>query len=523
MDNSACCQTLIQALLKPDAYDHPVELPQLIETHISWIILTGDYAYKIKKPVNLGFLDFSSLAKRKHLCEEEVRLNRRLAPSIYLDVVVITGSAEQPRISGVGEVIEYAVKMRQFPQSAQLDRMLDRGELHGQHMDALAMMVADFHTRIPQAKVDSPYGSPTQIFQPVIDTLNNTRQYLHDAESLRLIDELDAWCQQHFIALDDVIAQRKVYGYVRECHGDMHLRNLAWLDDAPLAFDCIEFNPNLIWNDVISEVAFLIMDLDERQQPQLAIRFLNSYLQQTGDYAGVRLLRFYLVYRALVRAMVDAIRLGQQGITDSERVAALHESQAYLQLARFYTFVHKPLLILTRGMSGSGKSTVSQPLLERLGAIRIRSDVERKRLFGLQAQQSGREAYGQGIYSAESTQRTYNKLAELAGEVLEGGYTTVVDATFKDAQQRQLFYRLADEKNVTVVVLQFTASSDSLRQRIRERKGDVSDADLAILEQQLKSWPKMDATEPAVVMTIDTDVELDLDRLVEQILSYVDK
>ncbi|MDH5185045.1 MAG: AAA family ATPase, partial [Gammaproteobacteria bacterium] len=418
---------------------------------------------------------------------------------------------------------EYAVKMRQFPQSAQLDRMLERGELHGQHMDALALMVAEFHAGIPQAKVDSPYGSPAQIFQPVIDTLNNTRQYLHDAESLRLIDQLDAWCQQGFIELKDVIAQRKADGYVRECHGDMHLRNLAWLDDAPLAFDCIEFNPNLSWNDMISEVAFLIMDLDERQQPQLAMRFLNSYLQQSGDYAGVRVLRFYLVYRAVVRAMVDAIRLGQQGITDSERVAATQESLAYLQLARSYTFVHNPLLILTRGMSGSGKSTLTQPLLEQLGAIRIRSDVERKRLYGLSAQQDGHEAYGQGIYSAEATECTYHKLAELAAEVLDGGYTTIIDATFKDAQQRQLFYRLAKEKNVTVVVLQLTASSDSLRQRIQVRKGDVSDADLEILERQIANWPLMGATEPAVVMTIDTDTGLELERLVEQIQSYVDK
>lgn len=516
-------ETIVQALLHPGAYPHSATNLQLIETHISWVILTGDYAYKIKKPVNLGFLDFSTLEKRKHLCEEELRLNRRLAPSIYLDVVAITGSEEQPQINGVGEVIEYAVKMHQFPQSAQLDRMLQRGELHAQHMDALAMMVADFHAGISQSSADSSYGAPAQIFQPILDTLKTLRKYAREAKSLQLIVQLETWCQQQIVALEDVIAQRKANGFVRECHGDMHLRNLAWLDDAPLAFDCIEFNPNLSWNDVISEVAFLIMDLDARKQPQLATRFLNTYLQQTGDYAGVRLLRFYLAYRALVRAMVDAIRLGQEDVSATERKSVAEESHAYLCLASAYTRVPKPLLIITRGMSGSGKSTITLPLLERLGAIRLRSDVERKRLFGMPGQQSGREAYGQGIYSAEATERTYYKLAELVGAVLDGGYTTVVDATFKDRQQRELFYQLAREKTVTVVVLQFNASSECLRQRIQERKGDVSDADLEILEHQLSNWPLMDENEPAEVITIDTDSRLDLDRVAEQIQSYMDE
>lgn len=517
MNNNQDRSILIKALLQAEPYPHPVESPQLIETHISWVILTGDYVYKIKKPVNLGFLDFSSLDKRKHLCEEEIRLNRRLAPNIYLDVVIITGSMEQPRINGDGTTIEYAVKMSQFPQAAQLDRMLERGELQAQHMDALARYVADFHTRIPQADAHSEFGEPSQVFQPITDTLKTIRKHVTDPHSLHVIDELDAWCQTRFSELHDLIVQRKADGYVRECHGDMHLRNLAWIDEAPLAFDCIEFNPNLIWNDVISEIAFLIMDLDARGQSQLAIRFINTYLQQTGDYAGVRLLRFYLVYRALVRAMVDAIRLGQDGIDDSERAAGLQESHSYLQLALDYSRHSHPCLLLTRGLSGSGKTTLSQPVLEQLGAIRIRSDVERKRMFGLKAEQSGREEHGKGMYSADATKRTYHHMADLAAQVLDGGYTVIIDATFQRPEQRQRFYELGREKGFAVIVLEFAATADTLRQRIQARKGDASDADLNILEQQLDNWQALEEDEQPHAISIDTEKAFDPVQISDEI------
>lgn len=510
-------EILIQALLSPAAYDHEVDQARLIETHISWVILTGDYAYKIKKPVNLGFLDFSSLEKRKHLCEEEIRLNRRLAPNIYLDVVAINGSMEQPQINGDGTTIEYAVRMSQFPQEAQLDRMLERGELQAQHMDALARMVADFHAQIPQVDAQSEYGEPTHVYQPITDTLTTLRKHITDPQGLSVIDELDTWCQRRFAELRELIVQRKADGYVRECHGDMHLRNLAWIDGQPLAFDCIEFNPKLIWNDVISEVAFLMMDLDNRGQAQLAMRFINRYLEQTGDYAGVRLLRFYLVYRALVRAMVDAIRLGQEGIDDSESAAAEQESQAYLKLALDYTRHSRTCLILTRGLSGSGKTTLTQPLLEQLGALRIRSDVERKRMFGLKAEQNGHVDYAQGMYSAEATERTYERLVQLADSILLGGYTVIVDATFQHVFQRQYFYALAKKRDVEVIILDLRASPETLRQRIATRKGDASDADIKILKHQSDNWKHLDENEPSRMIPVDTEEPLDLALLANAI------
>ena len=508
---------LVLALLQPAVYEHPVDKLQLIETHISWVILTGDYAYKIKKPVDFGFLDFSTLDQRKHFCEEELRLNQRLAANIYLDVVVITGSIEHPKINGVGDVIEYAVRMRQFPQSAQMDRMLARGELAGVHMDAMARIVAEFHGQIPVADSTVPYGAPQQVYQTLLNTIITLRQHLTEHNSAQLVDDLERWCQRSFEQLQDVLAARKAEGYVRECHGDMHLRNLAWVDDKPLAFDCIEFNPELMWNDVISEIAFLIMDLDDRGQAALAARFLNGYLERSGDYGGLRVLRFYLVYRALVRAMVDAIRLGQQGITASERVEVEQEAHAYLLLAQGYTQGRRPCLILTRGISGTGKTTLSQPLLERLGAIRIRSDVERKRMHGLRAEQQGTADYAQGIYSAESTQLTYARLAELATGILQAAYSVIVDATFAQAEQRAMFYALAQKLGVVCVVLEFTASAATLRKRIEARKGDASDADLDILQQQLSHWQPLATAEESFSIHINTERDLDLDGLLDEI------
>lgn len=318
-NNLSSATGLISSLLSAEIYPHPVNQLRLIETHISWVILTGPYAYKIKKPVNLGFLDFSSLEQRKLYCEEELRLNKRTAPSIYLGVVPITGSTTQPQLDGKGEAIEYAVKMRQFPQDAQLDHLLEQGGLKAAHMDAFARLVADFHQQVAVAGADDNYGEPDQVMQPVEENFEQIGQHQLTSQQQQLLDELHAWSTTEYQRLETQLAQRKQQGFIRECHGDMHLRNLAWIDEQAVAFDGIEFNANLRWIDVISEVAFLVMDLQDRNQPELAQRFLNAYLEITGDYAGLSLLPFYLVYRALVRAKVAAIRAGQQDIEDAER------------------------------------------------------------------------------------------------------------------------------------------------------------------------------------------------------------
>ncbi|UCB55762.1 MAG: AAA family ATPase [Thiotrichales bacterium] len=513
---------LIRGLLRPDAYDHPVSEIRLIETHISWVILTGNFAYKIKKPVNLGFLDFSTLDKRRFCCNEELRLNSRLAAPIYLEVLPITGSATQPALKDQGEAIEYVIKMIQFPQQAQLDNMLADGKLDKVHMDAIATLVAGFHQRADVAADDSVFGDPEHVYQPVAENFLQIRQHLHTDNYDADLAVLEDWSRQSFESLQTVFKQRKRDGFIRECHGDMHLRNLVWFDGEPLAFDCLEFNPALRWIDTLSEVAFLVMDLQDRQQPELAQRFLNSYLEKSGDYQGLQVLRFYLVYRALVRAKVDAIRAGQAGISDAEKHEAEKEFLAYLELARSYTRRRQPALIITRGLSASGKSTITQPLLELIGAIRIRSDVERKRLFGILPDADGKAAIGKGIYSAEAGIKTYQKLAELADTILAVGFTVIVDAAFLEFAQREPFSQLANKSGVPFIILEFTASADTLRQRIKARTRDVSDADLSVLEHQLATTEPIRDSELSRLISINTEATVDASTLRERIHELIE-
>lgn len=501
---------LVAALQQPAVYDHPAQDIALIETHISWVILAGDYVYKIKKPVNLGFLDFSTLEKRRHCCAEELRLNRRLAPALYLGVVAITGSPEQPRLDGPGPAIEYAVRMARFPQAAQFDRMLARGELTAAHLDAVARMIADFHGHAAVAGADVSYGDPDTVMQPVTENFEQVRARAGDDTAvLARLDDLERWSRETFGQLRDAIAARKAAGFVRECHGDLHLRNLAWFNDSPLAFDCIEFNPALRWIDVISEIAFLVMDLEDHDQMPLARRFLNAYLERSGDYAGVRLLPFYLVYRAMVRAKVEAIRALQPGVTGAERTAELAAFHGYLDLASGCTARGRPVLLVTRGLSASGKTTLTQPLLEQLGALRIRSDVERKRLYGLPAAADARAAAGEGIYTPEAGARTYARLAGLAGTVLAAGFPVIVDAACLKPAQLEPFRALAEAAGVPYAVLEFEAPADVLRARIAAREKGASDADLAILEHQLAGWQPLTGAAAEHCIRIDTTQPFD--------------
>ena len=515
--------SLIAALMKPIAYDHPVKKCELIETHASWVILTGTIAYKIKKTVNLGFLDFSTLEKRRFCCEEELRLNRRLAPEIYLGLAPVFGSPEEPKWTGSGQAIEYAVKMAQFPQEAQLDRALASGNLHPHHIDAFARLIACFHQRIAVAGTDQSYGDLNHIQKPAQDNFLQIRKHFLEGKLLESLAELEDWTRTGLNALKPVFLRRKSEGYIRECHGDLHLRNLAWINDTPVVFDCIEFNPDLRWIDVISDAAFLVMDLQDRRRPEMAHRFLNRYLEHTGDYCGLRVMPFYLTYRALVRAKVNAILTRQPGINKRQRSEAERDFYDYLQLAIRYAKPDRPQLIITHGMSASGKSTLTQPILEHLKAIRIRSDVERKRIYGMKPEENGHADIGKGIYSDEATERTYTRLAELAGEIVEAGYSVIVDAAFLKTDQRQLFQRLAATKQAPFLILECMASPGTLRQRIAGRPKNASDADLSVLAHQLRSRQSLSENERIYTLAIDSEAPFDVRFLTDQIKMRLQK
>ena len=507
----------ITSMLNASVYDHPVKNIELIETHISWVILTGDFAYKIKKPVNFGFLDFSTLEKRHNYCKQELLLNRRFAPEIYLEVVSITEVQNRLRISADADAIEYAVRMKQFPQSVQLDNMLASNELHAEHMDAIAQMIADFHQRTNIADSAMEYGNSEMVHQPVEENFVQIKKHLDTDSYAENLATLDRWSSSEFLKLKSTFEQRKRNGFIRECHGDMHLRNLVWIDDKAMAFDCIEFNSKLRWIDVISEVAFLVMDLKDRQQHQLANRFLNSYMEITGDYSGLSVLLYYLVYRAMVRAKVNALRLEQKNISANERQQTQAAFESYLDLATNFTDKPEPKLIIMRGLSASGKSTVSQQLLDRLGAIRIRSDVERKRLFHTAGQNNTANKIDNGIYSAEASQLTYTHLSALATTIIDAGFSVIIDAAFLKHVQRVPFQKLAGYLNVHYVILEVTAPDEVLRTRIKQRKNDISDADLSVLEHQLSSWQPLRESEMATIITVNSTLALDANALTDKI------
>ena len=427
------------------------------------------------------------------------------------------GTADKPSINGSGEVFEYAVKMAQFPQSAQLDNMLAADELKTEHMDAIARMVAEFHQTIEIADDSMAYGNSIAVYQPVEENFIQIKEHLDAAQYEESLTLLQSWSQSAFVKLESVFEQRKRDGFVRECHGDMHLRNMLWLDTGPTAFDCIEFNAQLRWIDVISEVAFLVMDLQDRQQHQLANRFLNSYLEATGDYAGLTVLPFYLCYRALVRAKVDALRLEQKNLSVEERLQTNLEFESYLELAKDYTKDTSAKLIIMRGLSASGKSTVSQQLLDAMGYIRIRSDVERKRLFAIDSSDSASSTVDTGIYSAQASQQTYTKLIELASQVINAGYSVIIDAAFLKHEQREPFQQLAQRLNVSYIILEISAPVEILRQRIIDRKNDVSDADLSVLEHQLANWQTLLEDETDCTIAVDTGKTMEIIDLMDAI------
>ena len=480
---------LIQALHNPACYSHPVQNIRLVETHISWVLLTGGYVYKIKKPVNLGFLDFSTLEKRRFYCEEELRLNRRLAESLYLEVTPITGSPAHPVLNGPGETIEYAVRMVQFPEDMRLDRMLARGELGKLHVDSLAQELAEFHGRVRVAGDDSPFGNPEHVYEPVKENFEQIRPRIEARDRLQL-QRLETWSEQSFAGLRRMFEDRKRQGFIRECHGDAHLANMVWLDGRVVLFDCLEFNENLRWIDTMSEVAFLAMDLDDRGHPALARRALNAYLEHTGDYAGLALFRFYLVYRALVRAKVACIRLGQSGLNEKEKRLVREEYLGYVNHAERYTRAPPTALVIMHGLSGSGKTWISQQLLEDFDAIRLRSDVERKRLHGLAPHQRSGSGIDSGIYTSEAGRLTYARLAELAAEILQAGYPVIVDAAFLRHWQREPFRALAGKARAPFVIVHIHAPESVLRERLQSRAQqtqEASEAGLAVLDQQLAS------------------------------------
>jgi aminoglycoside phosphotransferase family enzyme/predicted kinase len=495
----------IRELLRPEAFPHAVAGLELVETHISWVILTGQYAYKIKRAVKFDFIDTSTLERRRHLCEEELRLNRRLAPELYLDVVPITATAAGLRVGGNANVVEYAVRMLQFERSQEFSELLSGHAVAAEEVLDLARTLAGFHASAAVAAGDSPFGDYDAIIRVVTENLAELASRTGISADAGRQEPLHDWLRAAFERARPRIEARKTGGFVRECHGDLHARNIVRFGGRFVPFDCLEFNPAMRWIDVANEIAFLYMDLLGYGRDDLAHVFLSAYLEVGGDYSALALVRPYAVHLALVRAKVDAI---QAASASGPAAAPARERLAHrVALAGRIAGSPDPALILMSGVSGSGKSWLSERLIGALGAVRVRSDLERKRLLGLDALTRTASGIGAGIYTADLTARTYDRLLACAEEAIGGGHSVILDATFLAAAERARFAELAHRTGRRFLLVRCTAAPAVLRERLRARDAagrDPSEADVAVLERQLRMAEEPGPGELAHTVSIDT-------------------
>lgn len=503
---------MIDALLSAAAYSHPVRRIEYLETHISWVILTGEFAYKVKKPVDLGFLDFRTLEQRRHFCEEELRLNRCWAPRLYLDVVPIVRCGDGVKVGGEGEPVEFAVRMRQFDQGMRLDHLIEQGRLAPGDMLELAEEVARRHTAAARVDANGNFFATTR--RVIEENFEALRGEMPDA----LLRRLDGWMRRMLRRHEAFIGDRVRSGWIRECHGDLHLANIVRLPEGIRAFDCIEFSRELREIDVVADYAFLTMDLIARGAAGYAYTFVNRYLEKTGDYDGARLLPLYLLYRAMVRAKVAVINR-EQHEARTDRAVDRHTLRRYCALARALVSDRPPLLVLMTGLSGSGKTWLSTRLVPELRALRLRSDIERKRLFGLEESADSESGVAAGIYSPENSAAIYEYLLSKAEALLHAGINVILDASFLEVSRRSRARTAAAACGVRCVIVQTKAPPEVLVERVQARlaNGDASEADVAVLHHQIGNADPLDEAELETAVTVETNSEVDIPAIAARI------
>jgi uncharacterized protein len=492
---------LIQRMLSPEFYPHPVTEPiQLMQTHISYVILTGDYAYKVKKPVNFGFLDFTTLEQRKHFCEEELRLNQRGAPHLYLEVLAITQEADRLALKGHGEPIEYTLKMRQFPQEALFTNLFEKGELTEKRMEDLGRVVARFHAEAQTNDTIQNFGSVAQIRAAIDQNYEQTKKYIGGPQTQEQFDQTQTYTNHFFENQQEIFAQRVAHNRIRDGHGDLHLGNMCLWREQILLFDCIEFNPAFRCVDVMYDVAFVVMDLDARHRPDLSNAFLNTYVEATGDWEGLQVLPLYLIRQAYVRAKVTSFLLDEPEISVAAKGEAQQKAAHYYQLAWQYTHQHRGQLILMSGLSGSGKSTIARYFARRLNAVHIRSDAVRKHLGGISLYEQG-EA---NLYTPAMSDRTYSHLLHLGIRLATQGYPVILDAKYNQQGFRLTALKQASMNHLPFRIFYCSAPYEVLRERLQGRMGDITDAGVNLLPQQQREEEPFNEIERSCVTRLDT-------------------
>jgi aminoglycoside phosphotransferase family enzyme/predicted kinase len=488
---------LVQALLEPKAYPEKPGKIELVQTQMSFVFLTREFVYKVKKAVDLGYLDYTTLDKRRFYCQKEVELNRRLCPEAYLGVVPITQDGGAFLIGGRGEAIEYAVKMRRLPREKMMDVLLADNKVSAEMLAKVAQRLAEFHQKAETNNEISAFGEVKAITRNTDENFSQTEEYIGrtiSKDSYRHIKEYtDSFIQKNVPLFDKRIEE----GRIRDCHGDLHAAHICFTDDICI-YDCIEFNDRFRYCDIASEMAFLAMDLDHYGRADLSRSLIKAYVAESGDKEMLELLDFYKCYRAYVRGKVEGFKLDDPYIADDEKERTLEVAASYFDLARAYTRA-KPMLFITVGLVGTGKSTMAQALAKRLGLVVIASDVTRKQLAGVPLKEHRFEEFDSGIYSAELSRKTYDKILSGASDILSEGGSVILDASFIKAEDRRKAKKLAEEMSADFFIIECTLDEENIKKRLESRlkEGSISDGRWEIYQPQKQAFdPVKEASAP---------------------------
>ena len=511
---------IFEAMENPDFYPHAASAIEQRDTHISKVFLTGSYAYKIKKPINLGFLDFTTLDKRRHFCRQEIDLNRRLAPDVYLDVVPITYKDGRYHMAGAGKTVEYAVKMRQLPETRSMLQLVRRKKLESGSIDELAGVLAKFYSRASTSESINTVGSLETVRINCEENFRQTEKFVPEVIDERMFLIIQA-ATRAFLQRRRLLFQRRVeHGKIRDCHGDLRAGHIYFADGIKI-IDCIEFNNRFRYADITSDLAFLAMDLDCEGYPQIAQDLITTYLEYTKDEEMLILLDFYKCYRAYVRLKVNCFHLQDESLLTNAKSKLIRETERFLKLAyRYAVQFTRPTIWVVCGLPAGGKSTIAREMAKILGVQILQSDFVRKQLLGVPMDKPMDLPFESGIYSKEASSLTYGKLMMLAQEVIEKGGSVILDATFSHRHQRDEVIRLARDMDTNIIFIECAASYEMLKKRLadREKITCISDARLGHLKQLKAHFESLDELQNDMRLKINTAESPD--ACMRQILSH---
>jgi aminoglycoside phosphotransferase family enzyme/predicted kinase len=517
----------------PLSYQHPVDVIQNIQTHISSVYLTGKYVYKIKKAINFGFLDFSTLSKRKKYCEEEIILNKRISPELYLEVVPIVKSKENKiQVNGKGQIVEYAVKMIQFPQKTMMSYLLQKNQVTKNHIDSIVEILISFYKNQKSSLEILSYGKKENIEKNIMENFQQTTSYIGRTIENKQYDRIKKFNEFFLKNSNELFNDRMEENYIKSCHGDLHSGNIIIWNDEIKIFDCIEFNKRFQYIDTASDIGFLAMDLDFLNKPFLSCYLIDKFQSNYGDNSILNILNFYKSYRAYVRGKVEGFRLDDFGIPQNLKDKILHKTKRYYLLSEYYITLcylnlqkKHPLLFLICGLTGSGKSTLSLKLSIDYHADIVSTDIIRKKIEGIDYYERHHDKPDTGLYASDKREKTYTEVLNISHELLKRKRNVIIDATFQKNSHRKMVIDLARSANATLVMIQCVSTDKLVKKWLDERRktNSISDGRWEIYQLQKDLFEPFEAEEQVIVIDMSKDNFKDYFRGFQTILHTIMK